>query len=251
MAGVLLALGFGAYKFVETRRSHVALDPGTYCPEEGPRSVTAIIIDATDSLTLVQRTDLANQIERRIAEVPRFGVLEIYAVSPVEDEPPQPIFRKCNPGRGGEVSSLTANPAMVERDWREGFQGPLEAVLGRMLSPGEADTSPILDSIQWVAVNSLAPPDRSGLARRLVLVSDLLQHSSELSFYGGVVDFAAFKDTPYYRKARAPLQGVAVDVLMVRRITRRGVQGQKLNRFWKEYFDAQGAMSLRIVNLSG
>lgn len=251
LGAVLIVLAFGFYTLIVTRESHVALDSETYCPKAGPVAVTAVIIDTTDAFNLVQRTDLTNEIEKLIAAVPRFGALEIYAVGPVEEEPPQPVFRKCNPGRAGEISELTGNPVMVERDWRQGFRKPLEDVLARMLAPAGADSSPILESIQWVTINSLTAPGRSEISRRLVVVSDLLQHTAGISFYRAAVDFATFAKTPYYRRVRAPLEGVAIDLLIIRRNTRAGVQGPALLRFWTNYFDAQGARSLRIVDLAG
>ena len=251
LGAVIIALAIGFYQLIVTRERHTAIDRETYCPTTGAESVTAVIIDTTDEFSLVQRTDLLNEIEKLIAAVPRFGALEIYAVGPVELEPPQPVFRKCNPGRAVEISEWTGNPKRVERDWQEGFREPVEAVLARMLAPAGAASSPILESIQWVTVNSLTAPGRSEIPRRLVLISDLLQHTAGLSLYRGTVDFASFARTPYYRRVRAPLSGIAIDLLIVRRNTRAGTQESALIRFWTDYFDAQGAKSLRIVNLAG
>ncbi len=251
LGAVILVLAFGFYLLIVTQEGHVALEPESYCPKAGPQVVTVVIIDTTDALNLVQRTDLMNEIKKLIADVPRFGGLEIYAVGPVEEEPPQPVFRKCNPGRAAEISEWRGNPKMVERDWREGFREPLEKVLVRMLAPAGADSSPILESIQWVTINALTAPGRSEIPRRLVVVSDLLQHTAGLSHYRGVMEFATFAKTPYYRRVRAPLEGVMIDLLIIRRDTRGEVQGPALIRFWRDYFDAQGARGLRIVDLAG
>ena len=251
MAGVLAAIVGGVLLFLETREEHVALDPETYCPQAGPHALTAIIIDTTDALNLVQRTDLTNEIERLVGTIPRFGALEIYAVGSVENDPPQPVFSRCNPGRADEISELTGNPRLVERKWREGFRQPLEKVLAGMLAPGEADSSPIMESIQWVAVNALTAPGRDSIPLRLVLVTDLLQHTRSFSLYRGVQPFQSFSQTPYYLRVRAPLEGVAVDVLIVRRQTRARIDRPSLVRFWVDYFDAQGANGLRIVDLAG
>lgn len=251
IGAVVLALAYGFYLLLLARGSHVALDRETYCPEAGPHGVTAVIIDTTDAVNLVQRTDLLNEIEKLIAAVPRFYMLEIYAVGPVVDEPPQPVFNKCNPGRASEISELSGNPRMVEREWREGFRKPLEQVLVRMLAPAGANSSPILESIQWVTINALTAPGRSEVPRQLVVISDLLQHTSGLSHYRGAVPFTTFANTLYYRRVRAPLKGVKVDLLVLRRDTKTKLQGSALYRFWREYFDAQGVQSLRMVELVG
>ncbi len=251
IVAVLAALGGGFYLLIEARRTHVALDPETYCPKNGARAVTAVLIDTTDPLDLVQRTDLDNQLAAVVADVPRFGLLELYTVARLEDEQPKPLFHKCNPGNADEVSGLIENPRRVRMIFEQGFRQPLERVLGAMLDTASADRSPILESIQWIAVNSLSRPEQSSLPRRLVLISDLLQHTAGFSLYRSRPDFAAFARGRYYRRIQAPLQGVDVDLIMVRRETRKNRQGSALIRFWRDYFDAQGVRRLRLVRLAG
>ena len=249
---VILVLAYGFYLLIATQQSHVKLDPKSYCPESGPQAVTAVIIDTTDPLNLVQRTDLINEMEKLIAAVPRFGALEMYEVGPVEEESPQPFFSKCNPGRAAEISELTGNPIMVERNWREGFRDPLDRVLEQMLASSDAESSPILESIQWVTINALTAVGRSQIPRRMAVVSDLLQHTAGISHYRDpAMSFEAFAKTPYFLRVRAPLEGVAIDLLVVRRTTKSGIQGVKLIRFWTDYFDSQGADRLRIIDLAG
>jgi len=248
---VCLALAYGFYFFVGARKSYVELDPQTYCPKNGPASVTALLIDTTDQLNLVQRTDLINEIEKLIQNIPRYGALDIFAVRPTEKQPTEPVFQRCNPGHADEISGWTSNPTMVERDWREGFRKPLDQLFEQMLAPGEANQSPILESIQWLAVNTLGTPTASGLPRSLIVVSDLLQHTSGLSHYRGVASFSAFKKTPYYKQIKAPLEGVTAHLLIVRRNTKKNVQGKALIEFWTAYFDAQGVRKLRLVDLAG
>lgn len=249
IALVLVVLFAGFFIFYDTRQSHVELDKITNCPLSGPVSVTAVLLDTSDPMNLVQRTDLMNELETRLSVVPRFGALEIYAVAPLEDAKPEPLFRKCNPGRATEINSLTGNPTMVEREWRDGFREPVEKVLARMLSADEADTSPILESIQWVTINALTAPGRASVPRKLIVVSDFLQHTRNLSHYKGIPDFVSVAATPFYRRVRAPLQDVSIEMLVLQRQVRRDPQA--LLTFWKSYFDAQGVKALRVVDLAG
>jgi hypothetical protein len=251
VGAVVLTLAFGVYQFVIARQSHVELDPETFCPKAGPQTLTVLVVDTTDPLNLVQRTHVLNRIEMLVSEIPRYGALEIYTVGPVENEPPQPIFHRCNPGRAAEISSFTENPNIVERSWREGFREPLESTLDRMLTPASASSSPILESIQWVTINALTAPDRSKLPRTLVIVSDLLQHSSGLSLYRSAIDFKGFSRTSFYQRIRAPLIGVVVHLFIVRRDTKAAINNSALREFWRSYFDAQGVERLHIVDLSG
>lgn len=249
---VVFALSYGFYLLIATRQTHVELDAASNCPKDGPSSITVLVIDTTDPLNLIQRTDLLNEVESVLATIPRFGAFEMYAVGPVEEEPPRPLFSRCNPGRASEISPLTGNPSMVEQQWREGFRAPLDKVLSQMLANAQANSSPILESIQWVAINALTLPTRPNISRRIVLVSDMLQHTSGLSHYReAAMSFDAFSKTPYFLRVRAPLNDVAVDLLMVNRAAVSPAHKPKIINFWTDYFDAQGASRLRIVDLSG
>ena len=252
IAVVVVIFMFGFYWLYKARQSFVPLHPETFCPQDGsPHAVTAVLIDTTDPLNPVQRTSLMHEVEELIADIQRYGALQLYAVEPMEEYPPKPVFLKCNPGRVEEISGWVENPRIVERQWRTGFRKPLEEVLDQMFcSSGSAD-SPILESIQWVTVNALSGPNLSQIPRRLVVISDLLQHTNGLSFYKGVVKFATFAKTRKYQRIHASLEGVSVDLLRMRRDIPVGVQEQALIRFWKDYFDAQGADYVRIVNLDG
>ena len=248
----VFAIGYGFALLIEARQTYVELDAASNCPKAGPSAITALVIDTTDPLNLIQRTDLLNEVEGLLATIPRFGAFQMYAVGPIEEEPPRPLFSRCNPGRASEISELTGNPAMVEKQWREGFRAPLDEVLSEMLAGAEAKTSPILESIQWVAINALTLPLQPDIPRRLVIVSDLLQHTAALSHYRDpTVSFETFAKTPYFLRVRAPLDGVAIDLLMVNRASLVPVQRPKIINFWTDYFDAQGASRLRIVGLAG
>jgi len=251
IAVVLLVLFGGFVTFVNVRHNRLELDAGTYCPKSGPVALTVVLIDATDPFNIVQRTDLLNRIARVVRAVPRFGLLEIYTVTSIEASPPEPIFRKCNPGRAAEISRLVENPRLAERNWQTGFKKPLERVLSGVLKANVAESSPILESIQWVSVNSLAVPGRSRIPRHLIVISDLLQHTNRLSLYRSPVDFREFAKTRYYDRVRASLDGVAVELFVVRRNSRIPIRKQDLLQFWVDYFDAQGVASLRIVSIAG
>src|SRR5437763_12481997 len=96
--GVLVALG-ALYTYVN--RQQVQLNEETLCPVGGPQTLTVILIDRTDPLTVVQREALRNRLDDIKNEIGRYGGIAVYSVGPIGEEllrPEVPLL--CNPGRG-------------------------------------------------------------------------------------------------------------------------------------------------------
>jgi len=250
---VLAAVGIagGLDLLWQARSTQVAIDAETLCPKDGPRSVVVVLIDRTDAITPLQRADIETQLRDLVDDIPRFGALEIYSVGPVEAEPLRPEFKLCNPGRGKEIDPLIGAPERVERRWRSGFEEPLKRVLDGLLQPGTATTSPIMESIQSVAVTAFSGRSREGISKRLVIVSDMIQYTSGLSQYREVTPFATLRKSPYYRKVQARLDGVDVEIWYLRRDAAKNIQTKGHIEFWQEYFSDQGATLSRVLALAG
>lgn len=229
-----------------------ARDPVTLCPVSGARGVTVVLVDRTDFLTLAQREDLRRRLRALAEEVPADTALALYAVGPPLEpgQLPAPVFRRCNPGRGDDANPWLANPARMRRRWEEGFARPAQAAIDGLLEPHVAAHSPIMEAIQLVAIAALREA-RPGAPRRLVVVSDLLQHTPEFSHYRQVADFRAFEQTPYFRRVWSELRDVTVTVLYLRRDGQHGRQGRAHIEFWQQYFAALGATLAGVVSVQG
>ena len=56
------------------------VDTNTFCRTEGHRSVTVILIDATDPFTQEQGERLLNELRRIRNSIPRFDELVLFAI---------------------------------------------------------------------------------------------------------------------------------------------------------------------------
>ena len=81
-----------------------------------------------------------------------------------------------------------------------------------MLTTPASDESPIFESIQSIAVRAFGALPESNKDRRLVIASDMLQNTPEYSQYHGIGSFEEFKRSQYYRRVRADLRGVEVEL---------------------------------------
>lgn len=248
---VALVIAGGGAGYFYLQQTRVALDETTLCPKDGVWTLTVVLVDRTDPLTTMQGGALRKRLEEVKDSVAQYGALQIYSVEPIGEALLRPVVDICNPGRGADIDPAIGNPRLVEKRWQERFATPIEALLDDLMQIHEADSSPIMESIQSIAVSTLSGNAVAEISKRLIIASDMLQHTAEYSQYGGNLNFQEFRKSGYYRRVRADLRGVEVEIIYVRRNTRRAVQGKAHIQFWRDYIDDLGGTLTRVVALEG
>jgi len=223
--------------FMSTRPT---VDPGTFCPHDGNYARTAVLIDATDSLSATQAKAIREEVEdlRR-----RLALYEWVGVFVLNDDNlllPVPEIQKCNPG--SEPNPIYENPEVVRRRFEEEFRKPIDDAIDRLVrTTRPSSTSPILEMIRAVALDRNYVSTRS---RRLIVVSDMLQNVSRYSHYRDRAHFQSWRDTDYAREfLEVSLLGVDVEILYLRRVddTSGRLQTRGHVNFWEDYFADVGA----------
>jgi hypothetical protein len=228
-----------------------------YCPKDvPPTAVYAVLVDHSDAFTTIQQLAVRNRLDGLRAEVPKFGRLEIYRVvaeaEAVQDRDQiAPVFSLCNPGTGAELDELTGNPNLARKRWESGFDQPLQEVFQSLMTGGGAETSPIMESIQALALQAFARDGLEATPKSLVIVSDMLHHTDKFSHYRSAPDFGQLKGTPYYRQLRSDLSGVKVTLLYLHRPEASGRQTPAHLRFWQAFFADQGAILAHFIPIEG
>jgi hypothetical protein len=220
------------------------------CPVAGEDTQTVVLVDLTDPLTVPQKQDLINQLELVRNSLPKYGRLTLYKVAPTSDQLLQPVLDLCNPGDGSELSQGNANPAAARKRWQEKFSKPLDAAFISLAQETGAETSPVLQSVQSVALTKLQRPDAQGKPRKLVLVSDLLQNTEGLNFYKGVPNADGLKHSDTYLNSKADLRGVDMELWMLTRPGLAHIQNTALAQLWADVFADQGARVTRVYNVN-
>jgi hypothetical protein len=237
----LVLIAGGAALALKGRWAAVPTDATTLCPTKRPPSqVTVILLDVSSRFSEPQRLQLQNQLARLRDSIPRLGLVEVYTVDKLRRRVTQPINHLCNPGTGAELNQIYQNPQLARKKW-EGFAAKLRTDIDGEIKSPPHKTSPIFEAIQATALRTFGKPEYDGLPKRLVIVSDLLQHvPGQLSMYKDVPPFDKFKNTAYFARVRADLNDVSVLVFY---LVRPGVkeQDQKHIAFWDDYFDFQRA----------
>ncbi len=205
---------------------------------------TAIIIDKTDEYSEQQAGLIAAVIRRsrdRLNVGERFTLFELDQFGQFD---PRGEFSLCNPGRGDQVNALFRNPERIEKRFNEKFDRPLQTVLEDLVVPKEAPNSPVLEAMarlgQTEAFSDLAP------ARRIVIISDMLQNSDAFTAYGGGGAMPANMPSAIdvadstLRRFGDSLNGVSLEIRLIPRPRYVDMQRGALKDYWNQVFDELG-----------
>lgn len=242
----VIATGILYFSIASTRRN---LDE-ELCPTK-PDSITVLLVDVTDPMNAAQKQDFTNQLVKLKNSIPRFGKLIVAKVDTTGERLLVPVITRCNPGTAEDVSQATGDPAAVQKDWDERFDRPLNAAFQQLGNASGADYSPILESMQSVALTELQKPGLEGTPKRLVVATDLLQNTREVTFYRRLPEPGEFLKGSVFRRLRTDLRGVEVELWMLQRADAVALQPRALAELWERIIDAEGGVVARIYNVSG
>lgn len=250
IAGVAVAFAVLIGVYVSTVAGRKTLDPETQCPAS-PESITVLLVDVTDPLNVPQRQDFINQLERLRSTIPVYGKLAIFKVDPLSDQLLKPVIERCNPGNADNVSELTGNKDAAAKRWEEGFKAPLDQAFLQIMGASNAPQSPVLESIQSVALTQMKNQAADGKPRRLIVASDLLQNTGRMTFYSGLPTPEAAISSDAFRMLRTDLKGVEVELWMLQRPDSKERQPTQLREVWQTMISEMGGNVVRIYNVSG
>ncbi|ARD45114.1 hypothetical protein A3Q33_12815 [Colwellia sp. PAMC 21821] len=92
-----------------------------------------------------------------------------------------PLFDKCLPQSEETVNELIENKHMIAKTFNESFMADLYSITESLTEKGDANSSPIMESL--ADISSLYGINKKLRLKNIILISDLLQHSDDFSFY--------------------------------------------------------------------
>lgn len=258
----LATVGGGYYAITELGKER--LDKLTYCYDRADQLQTALFVDFshTQSSSDSQGRDLKNLIAREFRGMPANGLLAGFTTaSDITASVSEPSFVICHPAENeGEQQRLGAPPksptvlAKEARDAAAAFDDQLNTLIRDSKDPNKsAKTSPILEQIQGVTGYDFRAP-----LRKLVIFSDGINNSPNGRFCAEkdeLPSFEVFAQRPAYQFIKPmDLTGVDVEFYMVEFDTLPSdtlpyCTTQELRDFWVDYFEANGANSVRLIPL--
>ena len=207
------------------------------CPiEPGYTQVSlSIALDATDVYGPAQRREIVNKIWDYVYKMAVHDRIKMYTVVHGEQTP---LLDLCKPG-----PSLKNSPAerkLRELEFKDFIEDALDALQGTQSS------SPIIESIGWIA----ADYSRDDSTQRIVLVSDLIEHSDVISHYNPSWIEQYERNRSRILDQCPNLEGIHIDILVP---TRSGVptQNNDLYMWWSEYLTSCGGFVESITKITG
>ena len=214
-------------------------DAKTFCPKDGQYPRTALLIDATDSLGDFQSKalrDLADDLRGKLVQYEWVGV---FVLNEDNITVPKAEIALCNPGSEKDANPLYQNPREIRRKFERQFASPLRRAIDDLTKAPRQERSPIIEMIRAVALDS---DFDSSQKRRLIIVSDMLQHTDAYSQYRGGADYEKWRQSQHAAEfADLSLAGAKVEIWYVKRPLLSGAQTRRHVRFWEEFFAAAGA----------
>jgi hypothetical protein len=240
------ALGGSVYWYL-TRDP--GLDRQTLCPRTGPTGHIVFLVDKTDPLNFSQKQGFLRLLEELVDRRIQPGQLvSVFVLGEDIREGAKPLVELCNPGSGEGKSELTANVAKLNAQFRDRFREPLLKQADALISSKPAKESPIFEMFQFVSLNGFRKHAVNG-PKRLIVVSDLLHKTAQVSMYQTIPDFAPFEASDYGRRMRLELPGVEVEIHQLLNYPK--LQTRRLMQFWETYFGRAGASIVAVRPMEG
>jgi hypothetical protein len=215
-----------------------ATDPETGCRLDREDPVhTIVLVDQSDPFNATDLEWVRTLLDGEARSLPRHGRLTLVVPNSASPYDPVQVFTGCSPGSAAESNPIFQNPKMIAAAWERKFHAPLMVQADESLRDTVAPSSPLMEAMYTLADR----PDFQGQVpvRRLILVSDLMQHSPGFSMYKSGADADAWADSGL-ADMRAGLEGVEVVARIVPRQEYPLPLGD-VKAFWRDWFGAAGA----------
>ncbi len=237
-----IALILGAMLTAYTANAAEKLHPRTLCPKNGSTGQTILLIDTTDPFTQKAQERLKElltgfQDAKNTHYIEPGHELIVYRLRSRLDDM-EKALHVCNPGNPKERTwkdNLISGRYGDEQKWRQFFQRIQNALPGidDQVTLGQ---SPLLESIALIIARHVPSiglqEDRK--PTRLILFSDMLQHSDYLSHYKSLPEMGEFKALTGYTEMQSDLKKVKVWLFYVRRAGLEHLQKPKHYYWWPE-----------------
>ena len=250
LAGAAVVIAAGGATYLAVSRSNIPLDEVTLCPAQ-PSDIVTLVVDMTDPLNVAQRQDFKNQLTALRNSIPRYGQLAVFKVDAVGENLIQPVIVRCNPGTAADVSEATGNPKATQKLHDQQFVEPLDRAFTEIMQATAAGQSPIFESVQSVALTELNSPNAKTAKRKIILVSDLLQNTSDISFYRSIPERQSFIESNAFRRVRTDLNQIEMELWVLERGDAADTQPNSLIHLWNYAVQEQGGSVLRSYRISG
>jgi hypothetical protein len=184
---IFLLISFVVWYAIHTKNykteSESKRDPTTQCLENVSGFVT-VLIDRTDALTKTQSDSLNNIFLNIKKNIRKDEALIAYPIDAEAGVTPTTLTHICAPVTTLDASALTDNAKRIKLKFDSTFDAPLKELLDKLKAQKTENKSPIFEVLQSISSSKPSLDDPSSSSRReLIIFSDMLQNSRDVSLY--------------------------------------------------------------------
>lgn len=230
-------------------------DPETNCFKKIDRKF-AIILDKTDFIPRQTQVEIAKRAWYSVTENGQAGdLVSVYEITQNSLSDLTPVFSMCLPKMGKDSNELIEKGEVLDKKFKESFEKPLLDILSK--NTGQAQNSPIAEAIADI---NLSDAMRDAEQGRIILFSDLMQHSSNVSTYkcqNAEMPIAQFRKSRQGAVEPRPLfKNVYVELHVIPRLEISELEAKCRATFWNWFFGnmestSQAKIGLSMVDLPG
>lgn len=246
----ILSISTFFYLFSSAKSDQMSIDEHN-CKTKNIPEIIAVVVDYTDSINAIQKASLEAYLKDTAYRMSKNGKLKFYSVQDMNDGTLDAELEVCNPGNEDDVSEWTGNKKLARKKYEEQFTSQIEKQLSMLLTAQTANSSPIMRSLQSVFVTNMKGHNVEHSKKKIILVSDLLEHTDAFSMYSGIPEFSAFENTSYWAQVKSNMENTDVELLFLNRASAHKLQTPNLKLFWQYYFLNQGANSVKFLPIEG
>ena len=245
---IIIFIGFGIFLGLN-REETKTLDKLTLCPIDGPEHFVSVLLDATDGISETTRLKIQKKLIEEKEKLKQFEQLAFYLIdeSGLSKAPTSII---CNPGSLSDygklvVEGITANPKFIEMR-EKAFDKKVKESINNLLDRDfESRQSPLLAAVQKI---SLMIPDKKSGKNKIILISDLLEHTEVFSVYRSNLDMKAFSKSRAEEKFGADLSNYDLHIWLIQR---ERFEENNLMAFWARILKPLMNTEVNFVLLPG
>lgn len=188
------------------------------CDKNPPSQVIAILVDVSEPFDVPNRMSYEKVVERILSTAPKFSRFDVYKIAGNSTGVGNPEISLCNPSPSSDNSFMQGEKYWAKKRNKE-FYEPLKSVLlslGNTVVLGQS--SPILESFFSMSLKSFTDPKyKDGLPGKVIVISDFMQHSDQISFYGAAPSYAAWRSSPKGRSWVRSFGNVSFEAIVIPR----------------------------------
>lgn len=237
MIGAMLASVFGLFALAAfTAAPATVAETGCRMDRKDPAH-TVLLIDQSDPFNPNDLGWVNEFVDNEARTLPRFGRLTVVTPNSADPYDAKIIYSHCSPGSADHANAFLQNPRMIEDTWRETFYEPMAKEIETALMDKRQPSSPLFEAVYSVADRADFQSSRGD--RRIILISDLMQHSEEFSMYRSGTNKEAFSRTRIAGQM-PQMSGVEIVARVVPR-QEYDLPMSDVKAFWNDYFAQTGA----------